>query len=236
MTLLEVLIAVTLFAILSVGIFTALRIGLTSMNHANDRLMANRRSAYAARILESEINGLMPEWAVFQPTPQSPIQSLLFFQGEPQNMRFVSSYSIQDASRGIPQVLEFTVIPGADSGVRLVVNERVYTGPTSAGAACAGFAMDPLSNMRVPLFRPIVVGPTSFVLADKLAFCRFLFERPPIANIPGGWVDHWVRPDWPVAVRIEMGPLEPDPMRLQPMTVTSEIHVNKMQGIDYADN
>jgi general secretion pathway protein J len=236
MTLLEVLIAVSLFAILGVGIFTALRVGLSSMDHANARLMSNRRAAYAVRILESEINGLMPEFAVIPPTPMTPMQSMQFFQGEAQTMRFVSSYSIQDASRGMPQILEFTVIPGEERGVRLVVNERVYTGPASAGALYTGLAIDPLTNMRVPLFRPVVTGPTSFVLADKLASCHFFFERPPTFNLPAAWVDHWTRQDWPIAIRIEMGPLDPDPTRLQPMSVTSEVHASRIQGIDYADN
>lgn len=236
MTLLEVLIAVTLFSLLGLGIFTSLRVGLNAMDRANDRLMGNRKSAYAARILESEIDGFMAEQAIFQPTPQSPAQSVPFFQGEAQNMRFVSSYSIQDASRGFPQILEFTVIPGLQHGVRLIVNERVYTGPASTGALCAGILFDPLANLRATAFRPIQAGPASFVLADKLAFCRFLFEQPGTPARPATWVDHWVRSDWPLAVRIEMAPYEPDPTRLQPMTVTSEIHVNKTLGVEYADN
>ena len=100
MTLLEVTIAVTLFAILSLGIFTALRVGFNAMDHSNDRLMSNRRAAYAARILESEINGFMPATGEFRLTSQSPIQTMPFFQGESSSMRFVSSYSLQDASRG----------------------------------------------------------------------------------------------------------------------------------------
>src|ERR1700722_4696427 len=104
MTLLEVMIAVTLFAILTVGIFTALRVGLNAMDRANDRLMTNRRAAYAVGILESQNNGLMPESALFQVAGQSALRSVQFFQGESASMRFVSSYSLQDASRGLPQI------------------------------------------------------------------------------------------------------------------------------------
>lgn len=193
MTLLEVMIAVTLFAILSVGIFTALRIGLSAMGHVDERLMSNRRAAYAARIVESELNGLMPEWAVFRPSPQSPLQMMPFFQGEVQNMRFVSTYSLQDSYRGMPQILEFTVIPGEQRGVRLIVNERPFTGVYSTGALCLGFGKDPLTAFPVPVFQPIVAGPTSFVLADKLASCRFLFETPPLIKTPAMWVEHWIR-------------------------------------------
>ena len=52
------------------------------------------------------------------------------FQGDPQTMRFVSSYSLTEAARGLPRLLEYQVIPGEDgNSVRLVVNEIVYTGP-----------------------------------------------------------------------------------------------------------
>ncbi len=237
MTLIEVTIAVLLFGILSVGILLALRVGINAMDHANDRLMANRKSAYAVRILESELTGLMPESAVFQVTPQSPIQIMPFFQGEPLSMRFISTYSLQDASRGLPQILEFQVIPGENGrGVRLVVNERLYTGPASAGALCLGFSMDPQTNTRFPIFRPIQIGANSFVLADKLAYCRFLFEAPRFLPLPATWTNHWVKEGWPIAIRIEMAPLDADPTRLQPMTVTSAVHVNKVLGELYADN
>jgi len=237
MTLLEVMIAVTLFAILSVGIFTALRVGLNAMDHSNQRLMGNRRAAYAMRIVESQLTGFMPEQAVFQLTPQTPVQVMPFFQGEPASMRLVSTYSLQDASRGMPQILEFQVIAGADSrGVRLVVNEHPFTGPASTGVFCLGYTMDPSTSVRFPIFRPIQTGPGSFVLADKLAYARFLFEAPPLGPQPAAWVNHWVLPGWPIAIRIEMAPLDPDPTRLQPMTVTTAVHINKVPGLEYVDN
>ncbi|HEY3840253.1 MAG TPA: prepilin-type N-terminal cleavage/methylation domain-containing protein [Bryobacteraceae bacterium] len=236
MTLIEVMVAMLLFSFLSFGILAALRAGMTSMDHANERLMSNRRAAYAVRILESELTGFMPEAGAYQLNPQAPLQFQQFFQGEAANMRFVSSYSLQDASRGRPQILEFTVIPGENGrGVRLVVNEHLYTGPASAGVYCLGTLLDPATNIRVPLFRPITTGPGSFVLADKLAFCRFAFECPPVNQLPAVWVNHWTMPGWPLAVRVEMGPLDPDPSRLQPMTVTTAIHANKDLGMEYAD-
>jgi len=237
MTLIEVMIAITLFAMLSVGILMALRVGINSMHPANERLMANRRAAYAVRIVESQLAGFMPQSAVFQLTPQSPVQSIPFFQGEPASMRFVSTYSLQEALRGMPQILEYQVIPGAEGrGVRLVVNERPFTGPASAGAFCLGYALDPMTSLRFAIFRPIQTGPGSFVLADKLAYAHFVYEQPRQGLQPAVWVNHYVLPGWPLAIRIEMAPLDPDPSRLQPMTVTSAVHINKVLGLEYVDN
>jgi prepilin-type N-terminal cleavage/methylation domain-containing protein len=236
MTLLEVMIAVVLFAILSTGILMALRVGVNAMDHSNQRLMENRRAAYAVRILEAQLNGFMPESATFQSTPQSPLVTMPFFQGEPASMRFVSTYSLQDSLRGYPQILEFQVIPGEHEGVRLVVNENLYAGPVSTGAFCLGLTFDPVTHARFPVFRPIATGPGSFVLADRLAYCRFAYETPRIGVQPAIWVNHWVLGVWPLGVRIEMAPLAPDPSRLQPMTVTTTMHVNKNLDMQYGDN
>ncbi len=43
-------------------------------------------------------------------------------------------------------------------------------------------------------------------------------------------MNHWVLTEWPLAIRIEMAPLDPDPSRLQPMAVTTAVHVNKNTG------
>jgi hypothetical protein len=79
-------------------------------------------------------------------------------------------------------------------------------------------------------------GEKSFVLADKLDFCRFTFlEQPPDINASLQWVQRFAGQDWPRAVRIEMAPLEPDPSRVQPITVVAPIHIMRRLEIPYAD-
>ncbi len=235
-TLLELLIAVSLLSLLSVGLLMAMRVGLDAMEKTNRRLADNRRVARAQRILEEQIAGFMPMVADCIVDPEKPRLKLPFFQGETQAMRFLSNYSLTEGARGYPRILEFQVIPGENNqGVRLVVNEHLYTGPSGAGAFCMGLVHDPLLGAQVPLFRPIEVGPASFVLADRLAYCRFSFREvlPP----PGleRWVPRWVQPQWPTAVRIEMAPLEPDPSRVQPMELIAPIRVNKIPMTEYVD-
>ena len=96
-----------------------------------------------------------------------------FFQGQPDTMRLVSTFSLDGAWRGVPQILEIFVIPGADGkGVRLVVNEIPYTGPAGAGRFCMG----------IHQYLPASPSPKSFVLADQLAFCRFSY----LDQVPDG--------------------------------------------------
>ena len=151
----------------------------------------------------------------------------LFFQGEPETMRLVSTFSLQGAWRGQPQILEIFVIPGSEGrGVRLVVNEIPYQGPLAAGRLCLGPGK----------FFPTSAGPNSFVLADKLAFCRFSYlDQPPEVTLPLAWFPRFAGPIWPRAVRIDMAPLDPDASLLQPISVVAPIRVFRHPEIPYGD-
>ena len=228
-TLIEVMISVTLVSLLAVGMMVAMRVGLNAMTKADAKLMLNRRVVGAQRVLEQQVAGLMPVTADCRPDPDAPPTRIPFFQGEAQSMRFASSYSLQQASRGLPMMIEFQVIPGEDNlGVRLVVNEFLYTGPRGAGATCIGLAPDPLAGGMAPRFLPIQPGPGSFVLDDKLASCSFSFRDPQPPPQPPRWVVRWAKPYLPDAIRIQMAPLKPDPARLEPVTLTIPVRVTRL--------
>ena len=235
-TLIEVLIAISLLSLLSVGILMALRVGLSALGKTNSRLIANRRVASAQRILEDQVAGFMGVVALCSPAPDLPRQPMPFFQGEPQSMRFVSTYSLEEAWRGRPHILEFQVIPGEDNrGVRLIVNEILYTGPLGAGLLCLGRVPDPVVATGVPRFRPIEPMPRSFVIADKLASCRFSYLEPVPPPVVERWTPQWLQSRWPLGIRIEMVPLEDNPARLRPFTINARVHVSRSPDIQYVD-
>jgi general secretion pathway protein J len=234
-TLIEVLIAVTLLSLLSVGMLMAMRVGMNAWGKANNRLMDNRRAAGAHRVLESQIAGLMPVTMLCQTAPGAPAFKGIFFQGEPQSMRFVSAYSLQEAWRGLPRILEFQVIPREGGGYRLIVNELPYTGPESAGAACLGLFPD-AGGLARPRFREIEPGSHSFVLADRLAYCRFSYLEPGRPPIGDQWRVDWITPRWPRAVRIEMAGLDArETADLRPVTFAAPIRINRNPGMQYVD-
>jgi prepilin-type N-terminal cleavage/methylation domain-containing protein len=238
-TLIELLIAISLLSLLSVGMLMALHVGLNALDKANSKLMANRRAASTERILASQIAGLMPAGADCPANfPGARPIRVLFFDGQPQSMRFVSTYSLQEAARGYPRILEFQVIPGAQGrGVRLIVNETLYTGPLSTGASCLGLFPDPAQGgATAPRFRAIEPGPNSFVLADRLAYCRFFYKERLPASVPESWLPEWRRSRWPAAVRIEMAPLEPDPSRVPLAGLTVPIYMNRRLDVRYTDS
>jgi prepilin-type N-terminal cleavage/methylation domain-containing protein len=236
-TLIEVLIAVSLLSLLSLGILMALRVGMNAMGKAQRKLMDNRRAAGAQRILAQQLAGFIPVIAEFSPSPDAAGGiKIPFFQGRMRSMRFVSSYSLGDASRGLPQILEFLVIPGDQGqGVRLVVNENVYTGPRSAGMFCLGPGPDPELGVVTQRIIPVAAGPRSYVLADRLAYCRFSY----LGVVPGmqidRWSPNWITDKWPLGIRIEMAGLENNGSRLEPVTLTAPVHVDRDPAIVYGD-
>ena len=235
-TLIEVLIAVSLLSLLSVGILFAMRVGLSAVGKADAKLIQNRRVAGTQKILEQQIAGFVPVVAVYSAGPPAPPGKMPFFQGEPQSMRFVSTSSLQEASRGMPQILEFQVIRGEQGrGVRLVVNETVYTGPASAGMFCLGLVMDPALGVQTPRFRPIAIGARSFVLADRLASCHFSYlELKPPPELDQ-WRPVWILARFPLGIRIEMAALEDEPGSLRPVTITAPLRVDRYPIFNYWD-
>ncbi|MCU1259275.1 MAG: hypothetical protein JWO80_2160 [Bryobacterales bacterium] len=236
LTLVEVLIATSLVGLLSVGMLWAIRVGVGAMGKANDKLIANRRVTGALRVLEQQIAGFMPAVAEIRIVPGMPGAKIPFFQGEPESMRFVSSYSLREGSRGHPQVLAFQVIPGDNgAGVRLIVDEYPYSGPLSTGLFVLGRTSDPVLMKPITHFAPIEAGPHSFVLADKLAYCRFFYEemrpKPEIER----WDTFWTLDRWPEGIRIEMAPLDPTSASLHMVTVTAPLRVTRLPLETYDD-
>lgn len=179
-TLIEIMIAVSLLGMLSAGVLLAMRIGFTTLEKTDERLIHNRRVINTRQIIENEILGFMLTPADWRPKPEV-VQRALFFEFAEDRMRFVTSYSLQDAWRGRPQIAEFQVIPGEhNQGLRLIVNETPYTGPAQTGLRIT--SVDP-----EPHFAPISPGPGSFVLADKLKYCRFsYYQTKPPSLLPLG--------------------------------------------------
>ena len=221
-TLMELLIAITLLSLISVGMLFALRVGMTAYSKTQSRLMDNRRVAGAQRILEQELEGMIPAVAM---CGGGGVRTA-FFQGQPQVMRLVSTFSLQGAFRGQPQILDIFVIPGEENGVRLVVNETPYAGPAALQRMCLGEGASPSASP----------SEKSFVLADKLAFCRFSYlAKPKDMMLPAAWMSMFRSPTWPQAVRIEMAPYEPDASRLQPISVVAPLRIYRAAEVVYVD-
>jgi prepilin-type N-terminal cleavage/methylation domain-containing protein len=202
-TLLELLVAMSLFSLLSVAVFYSLRTGIGSLDRVRSAVADSRRQAGAQRSLELMLAGITLTGAQYFEQGQATGRNTFFFQGDGAAMRFVSNYSLTQGSRTPPQLIELAVAPHPEGGVRLLLNERPYPGPQILGALIMGSFPDPEGGVSLR-FLPVAIGPSSFVVADRLPACRFLYlER----IFPDGdvWRERWRQTILPKAIRIEMG-------------------------------
>jgi prepilin-type N-terminal cleavage/methylation domain-containing protein len=216
-TLIELMISITLVAALSTGMLMAMRTSLLSLEKINSRLQLNRRVMGMQHILTRQIGGLMPV------TSDCAGARIPIFRGESDSLRLVSSYSMVEGARGYPQFDEFRVIKG-EVGVRLIVMEHLYTGPSSTDPYCGGAAI--LSSS----------APVSIVVADRLASCTFSYrEQIPDQPPSSKWLSSWDRQELPAAVKIEMTPLDSAPSLLPVMNVTVPIRITRQVRSWYED-
>jgi prepilin-type N-terminal cleavage/methylation domain-containing protein len=219
-TLLELLIAVTLLSLLSAGMLFAIRAGFDAMSRTGSRFAENRRVLGAQRVLYQQIAGLIPVPA------KCPQMKGIFFQGVPQGMRFVTSYSLEQAARGYPQVVEYSVRPGENGqGVRLLAAEIPYAGPQIVTMLCMSGGGSPFGE------------PRWFVIADKLAYCRlsYLIKDPRSPNPAGVWSPVFAGDRPPIAIRFDMAPIEADAARLQMSAMTVPVRLTRAIGELYKD-
>ena len=211
-TLMELIISITLVAAIATGMLMAMRSGLLSLNRTQARLDENRRAMGIQRILSEQLYGAMPAR-----TACAGQFSPFAFRGNTSALQMVSTYSITEGTRGTPHIVEYQVAPDEGGTVKLIVYERLYSGPVSLGGFCGETVA-------------LQGSPRPFVAATHLAYCRISYfqTNPDTQFRGGGWVTAWNSPILPSAVRIEMTPAAADPVRLPSVTVTAPLYVYRL--------
>jgi prepilin-type N-terminal cleavage/methylation domain-containing protein len=238
LTLIEMLIAITLVSLLSTGILYAMRLGLGALEQTNRKFTDNRRVLGSLRVLYEQLAGVVPAQVPCGGARNQTELAPLFFQGTQNSLQFVSNYTLEEAARGYPRIVEYFVTPGdaaRGGGVRLVMQETPYTGPFSVMPYCTGQGADPLLRAPTALLRPVQMGPRPFVIADQLAYCRISYLRIHPSTFQGNWETAYSGAVLPGAVKVEMAPLRPDPSRVQLGTTTIPLHVSRNTYEPYAD-
>jgi len=203
MTLIELLIAVTLFGAISASMGVVLNIAFTSMNKIDAKVDFNRRVIASQRTLDQILQGLIP---MVVPCGGRPIG----IAANPASATFLSSHSLGGGSRGRPSIIRLFAAPSPNGGQRLLLNEYPYLGRFSLTQACA---------------QPPIVEPASFILADRLSILAFSYRRRDPGSGAEIWVPFWSFPEWPSGVRIDMAPLLRQQNQIQPTVVFAPLMV-----------
>lgn len=213
-TLIELMIAITLVAAISIGMLMAMRTALLTLEKTENKLRDNRRVVAMQQLLVRQLSSVMPAIGICG-AARVPL-----FTGTAQAMRMVTSYSLADGARGYPQLVDLEVLPDPQGGLRLIENEHFYFSPFASAPFCL----------------PQGATPQSFEVAKGLAVCNIGYrEYVPEAPNGGNWLTGWNRPDLPAALRIVVTPMQADAGRLTLQTVNIPIRVNRMVLGQYDD-
>jgi prepilin-type N-terminal cleavage/methylation domain-containing protein len=219
-TLIELLIAITLVAAISGGMLTALRNALFTMERTQLRLEEARRASGLQTLVRRQIGGAMAARGLCggANAALTPV-----FRGNAQRLLLVSTDSLAGAGRGLPRIVLYAVEPNGDGTVRLEATEQPFVGPLSSVPFCQAGA-------GAALGRPFVIYP-------RLASARFRYRRmnPDTYVGQGAWLEEWVQPLMPYAVRIDIAPAPGTETRMPVGSITVPLHVTRAPGVQYGD-
>lgn len=230
LTLVEILVALALFGLLSVGVFTAFRVGASAWVSTRERLNSDRRVATANQILRLAIEGAVAAEARPRPGRETGFRPMPFFWGEGREMRFVTNYTLRGGPRGGLRVAALRV-DDTDDGVRLLWKEEPYLGPYGLGDWIVSVVPDGVRPRGRVVMRPVAeVG--AVVIADQLEAVTFAYLQPAERlGDPGVWLPEWEDPTrFPAGVRINVRPLAEETARLRPTTMTALMPAQYLSG------
>ncbi len=185
-TLLEMIIAVTLVAMMAVSLWGVFRIGIRSWSRGTEFIDTNQRHRSILDMVQKQIAST---FGVFtQSDPQLGVPSTLYFTGTGDSLRFVSLNSLRfQESPGLTLVI-YEVAPDANGGFSLVEKESRYLGQVTDQEAAAS------QSTPTPVF-------------DNLSSCVFQYFDAGDEDASSEWVAEWDGGDrgrLPKAVSISM--------------------------------
>jgi len=170
-TLIEVLVSITLMAMISVALLSALRSGALAWDKGTAKIEDLRHTRVVSDIVEDQIRGALPLLYNFQTAER--VMTLSGFEGTGTNLRFVSRSSFNDGPDGIPRWVDvrWTFDVKWSSG-ELIVEERRILPPDNLPESTASWH-------------------GAVLRADS---CSFEFLAPYQANENAKWVQEWHSP------------------------------------------
>ncbi len=236
-TLIELIIAISLVAMLSGGLLTSMRTTLGTSQRIEQRLTANRRTMNVQQIISSQMSAAMPVSGLcISSDSTKPNAVVPFFYGTATSARFVTSYSIAEGARGVPQIVEYQARPlpnVANGRMQLALAEHPYTGTGSTAAYC---------NDLQP--RPVELTANALVLVDDLAACHFSYHLPYDTYVykETPWVAAWDGrlTSLPAGMKIDLVAADPALVRLSlfsitPFSITAPMRADRNVMAQYSD-
>ena len=216
-TLLELLVSITIVALLASTALFAWRVGVSAWEKVGTQLEKGRGVLAAHQLLQEQIASMVP----YEAWPEQRGR-VVFFQGEAETARFVSRYSLTDRAASGLYLIEYHVAAQQGGTKQLLLKETPVRGNEELGALIRDFESHPEGvRLRLP---PFERDPETVVLLEGLQECRFEYYRLASTGEQGIWTDEWVnRPnEVPPAMRIHAA-ASGDAGELAPVTIVAAV-------------
>ena len=216
-TLMELLVSMTVIALLAVTILFGWRIAASAWGRANELVEEQRRVSSTQQILTMQMAGMTPV-----PPWRQASGATIFFQGERLTARFLSRYSLAHRSRSGLYRIEYQISETTDGAQELLMNEIPVGNPDELSTLVLGWEQGP--EGLVQRFVPFDENMGTRRLLAELSEAHFEYYRPVGPEGTGGWVSEW-KPEWnelPRAMAIRFR-AEPVSNRLQPGDIIARI-------------
>ncbi len=189
-TLLELLVVVTLLGLVSLGLLFSLRIGSSAWHRGNARMLADRRVVAAAGLLSAQLADAQARrirWG-----PQERQVQFAYFDGAPDRLRFLTSYSLRAQARGGLWLAEYFFARAEDGTCDLLYNERPFQDDADVASTVEAANFDPAARggRWQIVFVPAQRDASTRVLYRGLKECHFEY----LIESPQGEA-HW-GPEW----------------------------------------
>jgi len=175
-TLVEMMVAVTLVALMALALWGVLRISITSWKRGTDAIDANQRHRTLLDLVQKQmasIYPLVPPLDLQMGTGITPV-----FSGSASGMQFISLCALRFRDNPGLTMVSYEVVSGSDGSHSLVERETRYLGG------------DPSLQAE---YQPAEVPAT--VIFDRLDGLEFEYYDPGTPDVPPQWVKEWSAAD-----------------------------------------
>ncbi len=186
-TLLEMIIAVTLMAMMAVGVWGIFRLSVTSWKRGADAIDASQRNRTLLDLVQKQMKSIYGIYTAFD--PQSGVQPYPVFAGSESSIQFVSLCSLRFNENPGLTLVSYGVNQDRQGGYALVERETKYLGSDFIEGA-----FDRRDETTVTIF-------------DNLTSFSFEYFDPGTRDLPAQWVKEWSSRDLlrlPAAISMTM--------------------------------
>jgi len=169
-TLMEMLVAVTLIAVMAVGLWAVFRIAIRSWSRGTEFMDTNQRHRSILNLVRKQIASAHALWV--REDPQNPGSGSLVFSGTSNSFLFLSLNSLQFQDSPGLTLVSYGIDQDPEGDYSLVENEARFLGDLPPEGTTA------IESKPIPIF-------------EKLSSCLFEYYDLGDTDNPPQWVQEW---------------------------------------------